>query len=125
MLFERLQAQAKTPALVDALNMSFYSAILGRSIAGRGRHRRRAKKPSSARSSTTWAARWSRLYLPSEAQADQDRSSDQNPDAAVRARARHVACVAIGAAVARALNLPRAAAPEHEPRPGIADARRR
>ena len=35
MLFEHLQAQAKSPALVDALNMSFYSAILGRAIAGR------------------------------------------------------------------------------------------
>ena len=34
MLFEKLQAEAKTPALLDALNMSFYSAILGRSIAG-------------------------------------------------------------------------------------------
>jgi HD-like signal output (HDOD) protein len=33
MLFERLQAEAKTPALLDALNMSFYSAVLGRSIA--------------------------------------------------------------------------------------------
>jgi HD-like signal output (HDOD) protein len=32
-LFEHLQTQAKTPDLVDALNMSFYSAILGRSIA--------------------------------------------------------------------------------------------
>jgi eukaryotic-like serine/threonine-protein kinase len=32
-LFEHLQAQATTPALVDALIMSFYSAILGRAIA--------------------------------------------------------------------------------------------
>ena len=32
-LFEHLQAQAKTPELVDALTMSFYSAILGRAIA--------------------------------------------------------------------------------------------
>jgi HD-like signal output (HDOD) protein len=32
-LFEHLQAQAKTPELVDTLNMSFYSAILGRTIA--------------------------------------------------------------------------------------------
>jgi HD-like signal output (HDOD) protein len=32
-LFEHLQAHAKTPDLVDTLNMSFYSAILGRTIA--------------------------------------------------------------------------------------------
>jgi hypothetical protein len=32
-LFEHLQKQARTGALVDALNMSFYSAILGRNIA--------------------------------------------------------------------------------------------
>ena len=32
-LFEHLQAQAKTADLVDTLNMSFYSAILGRTIA--------------------------------------------------------------------------------------------
>jgi HD-like signal output (HDOD) protein len=32
-LFEHLQAQAKTSELVDTLNMSFYSAILGRTIA--------------------------------------------------------------------------------------------
>jgi len=32
-LFEHLQAQAETADLVDALNMSFYSAILGRTIA--------------------------------------------------------------------------------------------
>jgi len=32
-LFEHLQAQARTPDLVDTLNMSFYSAILGRTIA--------------------------------------------------------------------------------------------
>jgi eukaryotic-like serine/threonine-protein kinase len=32
-LFEHLQSEAKTPDLVDTLNMSFYSAILGRTIA--------------------------------------------------------------------------------------------
>jgi hypothetical protein len=32
-LFEHLQTQAKTPALVETLNMSFYSAVLGRPIA--------------------------------------------------------------------------------------------
>jgi len=32
-LFEHLQAHAKAPDLVDTLNMSFYSAILGRAIA--------------------------------------------------------------------------------------------
>jgi HD-like signal output (HDOD) protein len=32
-LFEHLQAQARTPDMVDTLNMSFYSAILGRTIA--------------------------------------------------------------------------------------------
>jgi HD-like signal output (HDOD) protein len=32
-LFEHLQDHAKTPDMVDTLNMSFYSAILGRSIA--------------------------------------------------------------------------------------------
>jgi HD-like signal output (HDOD) protein len=32
-LFEHLQAHAKTPEMVDTLNMSFYSAILGRTIA--------------------------------------------------------------------------------------------
>lgn len=32
-LFEHLQTQARTPDMVDTLNMSFYSAILGRTIA--------------------------------------------------------------------------------------------
>jgi HD-like signal output (HDOD) protein len=32
-LFEHLQAQARTPDMVDTLNMSFYSAFLGRTIA--------------------------------------------------------------------------------------------
>jgi eukaryotic-like serine/threonine-protein kinase len=34
-LFEHLQAQAKTGALADAVNMSFFSAVLGRTIAER------------------------------------------------------------------------------------------
>lgn len=34
-LFEHLREQAKTPALADALNMSFYSAILARVVADR------------------------------------------------------------------------------------------
>jgi HD-like signal output (HDOD) protein len=103
MLFEHLQAQAKSPALVDALNMSFYSAILGRSIAGEvGIADREESFISSLfhNLGRTLVA----LYLPSEVKLIRTQQ-DQNADAAVL-RVLGTSYSTIGAAVARALNLP-------------------
>jgi len=103
MLFEHLQAQAKSPALVDALNMSFYSAILGRAIAGR---------TGLADSEETFISGLFHnlgrtlvaLYLPAEVKAIRAEES-RNPDTSVL-KVLGMSYSSIGAAVARALNLP-------------------
>src|SRR6185503_515726 len=80
MIFERLQASAKTPALVDALNMSFYSAILGRSIADETRIADKEETFITAlfhNLGRTLVA----LYLPAEAKAI--RAEGEPQDAAV------------------------------------------
>jgi HD-like signal output (HDOD) protein len=113
MLFEHLQGRPD-PALLDALNMSFYSAILGRSIAGQIGLADREETFISAlfhNLGRTLVA----LYLPAESQAIQ-----AGGDTAAGARS-GCACwvmsyASIGVAVARALNLPEQAAAEHEPR---------
>ena len=103
MIFERLQAEAKTPALVDALNMSFYSAILGRSIAGQIGLADREETFISAlfhNLGRTLVA----LYLPAESQAIRA-GGEQQQESAV-ARVLGMSYASIGMAVARALNLP-------------------
>ncbi len=102
MIFERLQAEAKTPALVDALNMSFYSAILGRSIADQTGIADKEETFITAlfhNLGRTLVA----LYLPAEAKAI--RAEEEQPDAAVM-RVLGMSYSSIGVAVARALNLP-------------------
>src|SRR6185295_10635616 len=102
MLFERLQADAKTPALVDALNMSFYSAILGRSIADQTGLADKEETFITAlfhNLGRTLVA----LYLPAEAKAI--RAEGEQQDAAVL-RVLGMSYSSIGVAVARALNLP-------------------
>jgi HD-like signal output (HDOD) protein len=103
MLFEHLQAQARTPALLDALNMSFYSAILGRSIAERTGLADKEETFISAlfhNLGRTLVA----LYLPAEAKAIRA-AEDQQHDSAVT-RVLGMSYSSIGVAVARALNLP-------------------
>ena len=102
MLFERLQAEAKTPALVDALNMSFYSAILGRSMAEQTGIADKEETFITAlfhNLGRTLVA----LYLPAEAKAI--RAEGEPQDAAVL-RVLGMSYSSIGVAVARALNLP-------------------
>jgi len=103
MLFEHLQGQARTPALLDALNMSFYSAILGRSIAGQIGLADREETFISAlfhNLGRTLVA----LYLPAESQAIRA-GGEQQQESAV-ARVLGMSYASIGMAVARALNLP-------------------
>jgi eukaryotic-like serine/threonine-protein kinase len=103
MLFEHLQSQAKTPALLDALNMSFYSAILGRSMAGQTGLADREESFITAlfhNLGRTLVA----LYLPAEVKAIKA-AEEQNPDTAVL-KVLGMSYTSIGAAVARALNLP-------------------
>jgi HD-like signal output (HDOD) protein len=103
MVFERLQAQAKTPALLDALNMSFYSAILGRSIADRTGLADKEEAFITAlfhNLGRTLVA----LYLPAESKAIKSEAEPQQ-DAAVQ-RVLGMSYSSIGVAVARALNLP-------------------
>jgi HD-like signal output (HDOD) protein len=103
MLFEHLQAQAKSPALLDALNMSFYSAILGKSIAEQTGFADKEEAFISAlfhNLGRTLVA----LYLPAEVkqiQADEG----ANPDAAVT-RVLGMSYSSIGLGVAKAMNLP-------------------
>jgi HD-like signal output (HDOD) protein len=103
MLFEHLQAQAKTPALLDAMNMSFYSAILGRSMAG---HTGLADKEETFITALfhnlgrTLVA----LYLPAEAKAIHSEGA-QHQDFAVL-KVLGMSYSSIGVSVARALNLP-------------------
>jgi len=103
MLFEHLQGQARTPALLDALNMSFYSAILGRSIAGQIGLADREETFISAlfhNLGRTLVA----LYLPAESQAIRAGGEQQQESAVTRVLGMSYA--SIGMAVARALNLP-------------------
>ena len=103
MIFERLQAQAKTPALLDALNMSFYSAVLGRSIADRTGLADKEETFISAlfhNLGRTLVA----LYLPAESKAIRA-EEEQQQDAAVL-RVLGMSYSSIGVAVARSLNLP-------------------
>jgi HD-like signal output (HDOD) protein len=103
MIFEHLQGQAKSPALLDALNMSFYSAILGRSIA--------EKTGAADREETFISALFHNLgrtlvalYLPAELKAIRAEDT-QHTDTAVT-RVLGMSYSSIGVAVARALNLP-------------------
>ena len=103
MLFERLQAEAKTPALLDALNMSFYSAILGRSIADQTRLADKEETFITAlfhNLGRTLVA----LYLPAESKAIQADGA-QHQDFAVL-KVLGMSYTSIGVSVARALNLP-------------------
>jgi hypothetical protein len=103
MLFERLQAEAKTPALLDALNMSFYSAILGRGIAEQTGLADKEETFITAlfhNLGRTLVA----LYLPAESKAIRA-ETDQQQDAAVL-KVLGMSYSSIGVAVARALNLP-------------------
>jgi HD-like signal output (HDOD) protein len=103
MVFERLQAQAKTPALLDALNMSFYSAILGRSIAEQIGQVDKEETFISAlfhNLGRTLVA----LYLPAESKAIRAEEEQQQDSAVTRVLG--MSYSSIGVAVARALNLP-------------------
>ena len=103
MLFEHLQAQAKSPALVDALNMSFYSAILGRSIADEIGIADREETFISAlfhNLGRTLVA----LYLPAEVKAIRAEAGTEPGRAVLRVLG--MSYTSIGVAVARALNLP-------------------
>ena len=103
MLFEKLQAEAKTPALLDALNMSFYSAILGRSIADQTALADKEETFITAlfhNLGRTLVA----LYLPAEAKAIHSEGA-QHQDFAVL-KVLGMSYSSIGVSVARALNLP-------------------
>ena len=103
MLFEHLQAQAKTPALIDAMNMSFYSAILGRSMAGQTGLADKEETFITAlfhNLGRTLVA----LYLPAEAKAIHAEGA-QHQDFAVL-KVLGMSYTSIGVAVARTLNLP-------------------
>jgi HD-like signal output (HDOD) protein len=103
MLFEKLQGEAKTPALLDALNMSFYSAILGRSIAEQTRLADKEETFITAlfhNLGRTLVA----LYLPAESRAIQADGA-QHQDFAVL-KVLGMSYTSIGVSVARALNLP-------------------
>jgi eukaryotic-like serine/threonine-protein kinase len=103
MLFEHLQARAKTPELVDALTMSFYSAILGRAIADQTSF----ADPEEAFISALFhnlGRILVALYLPAEMQAIKANASNDH-DAAVYHQL-GMSYAAVGIAVANALNLP-------------------
>ena len=103
MLFERLQEQAKTPALLDALNMSFYSAVLGRSIAGQTGLADGEETFISAlfhNLGRTLVA----LYLPAESKAIRAEEDQQQDSAVIRVLGMSYSSIGVG--VARALNLP-------------------
>ena len=102
-LFEHLQAQAKSPDLVDALTRAFYSAILGRAIADRTSF----ADPEEAFISALFhnlGRILVALHLPVDMEAIKA-NADRDPDAAVH-RQLGMSYAAIGIAVARALNLP-------------------
>jgi len=103
MIFEKLQAEAKTPALLDAMNMAFYSAILGRGIA--------EQTGLADKEETFLTALFHNLgrtlvalYLPAEAKAIRA-DGEQHQDFAVL-KVLGMSYTSIGVAVARALNLP-------------------
>ena len=102
-LFEHLQAQAKTPDLVDTLNMSFYSAILGRTIADGTSF----ADPEEAFISALFhnlGRMLVALYLPDEL-ALIKASTEEDRDAAVQS-VLGMSYTALGIAVAESLNLP-------------------
>ena len=103
MLFEHLKAQARTPALLDALNMSFYSAAFSRSAADTTRFVDKEEAFISAlfhNLGRTLAA----LYLPAEVAAI--KAEDEGNQLAATLRTLGMSYTSIGVAVARALNLP-------------------
>jgi eukaryotic-like serine/threonine-protein kinase len=102
-LFEHLQAQAKTADLVDTLNMSFYSAILGRTIADGTSF----ADPEEAFISALFhnlGRMLVALYLPDEL-ALIKASEEQDRDAAVQSVLGQ-SYTALGIAIAESLNLP-------------------
>jgi HD-like signal output (HDOD) protein len=102
-LFEHLQAQAKTPELIDALTMSFYSAILGRAVA----EQTNLVDPEEAFISALFhnlGRILVALYLPTEMAAIKA-NRGKDPDAAVHEQL-GMSYAAVGIAVAKALNLP-------------------
>jgi HD-like signal output (HDOD) protein len=102
-LFEHLKAQARTPDLIDTLNMSFYSAILGRTIADGTSF----ADPEEAFLSALFhnlGRMLVAMYLPDEL-ALIKASDDQDRDAAVQS-VLGLSYAALGIAAAGALNLP-------------------
>jgi HD-like signal output (HDOD) protein len=103
MLFEHLQAQVKTPELVDALTMSFYSAILGRAIA----EQTHFADPEEAFISALFhnlGRTLVALYLPGEMAAIKTHVG-KDPDTAVHEQL-GMSYAAVGIAIATALQLP-------------------
>jgi HD-like signal output (HDOD) protein len=103
MLFEHLQAQARTPELVDALTMSFYSAILGRAIA----EQTHCADPEEAFISALFhnlGRTLVALYLPAEMAAIKA-NAGKDPDAAIHEQL-GMSYAAVGIAVAKGLHLP-------------------
>ena len=102
-LFEHLQSQARTPDLVDTLNMSFYSAILGRTIAD-GTSLADPEEAFLGALFHNLGRMLVAMYLPDEL-ALIKASDDQDRDAAVHAVLGQ-SYTALGIAVAGELNLP-------------------
>jgi hypothetical protein len=102
-LFEHLQAQAKTPDLVDTLNMSFYSAILGRTIAD-GTDFADAEEAFISALFHNLGRMLVAMYLPDEL-ALIKASNQQHRDAAVQSVLGQ-SYASLGIAIAEALNLP-------------------
>lgn len=101
-LFEHLQAQARTADMVDTLNMSFYSAILGRTIA----HGTNFADPEEAFISALFhnlGRMLVAMYLPDELALI--KATDGDRDAAV-VSVLGQSYTALGIAVAESLNLP-------------------
>lgn len=103
-LFEHLQAQARTPDLVDTLNMSFYSAILGRTIAD-GTSFADPEEAFLGALFHNLGRMLVALYLPDDL-ALIKASAEEDGDAAVQAVLGQ-SYTSLGIAVAEALNLPR------------------
>ena len=100
-LFEHLQSEAKSPEVIDALAMSFYSAILGRAIADQTT----VVDPEEAFICALFhnlGRILVALYLPSEMEALR---ASRDPEAVHQQLGMSYA--AIGIAVANALSLPR------------------
>ena len=102
-LFEHLQSHARTPDLVDTLNMSFYSAILGRTIADGTSF----ADPEEAFISALFhnlGRMLVAMYLPDEL-AMIKASAEQDRDATVQSVLGQ-SYTSLGIAVAQSLNLP-------------------